>query len=281
MSGAIVRVQSQEELELARWLARVDTLRGRVADLRAELETLRDALGRFETEYHARVGARFVELDRVRLQIAEYEGRLARLVAEAAADPERVAREVDDDLAARRAEVDAEEEEIRRYQRAYRQDQEQAPPDGEVDGELRRLYRDLAKRHHPDLARTEEDRRRREAIMLRVNAAYRARDLAALRALGQEVEVEDPTFTLRPIRERLAWAMREVERLDTLLAGLADELGAARRSETHRLWVRQEAGEGVVEALEADLGEELTRGRERLAELADLYRRVVARQDAA
>jgi hypothetical protein len=281
VSGAIVRVQSPEEFELARWLARVETLRGRVADLRTELETLRAVLGRFETEYHARVGIRFVELDRVRLQIAEYEGRLARLAAEAAADPERIARDIDEDLAARRAEIDAEEEEIRRFQRAYREDQAVPAPDTEDAEELRRLYRALAKRHHPDLARTDDERRRREAIMLRVNAAYHARDLVALRALAQEVEIEDPAFALRPIRERLGWAMREVERLDTLLAELAEELTAARRSETHRLWLRQEAGEGVVEALEADLGEELARGRERLAELAELFRRVVARRDAA
>lgn len=43
-----------------------------------------------------------------------------------------------------------------------------------TDDEIRSQYRELAKRHHPDRAKNEADRQRREARMRDLNAAYAA-----------------------------------------------------------------------------------------------------------
>ena len=60
MSHAIVRAQTPEEREYARYLAEIEARKRRAADLQAEFETLRLALGRFKAEYYARVGVLFV-----------------------------------------------------------------------------------------------------------------------------------------------------------------------------------------------------------------------------
>jgi len=280
MSQAIVQTQTPEEREYARYLAEVEARKRRSADLRTELEALRVGLARFEAEYHARVGALFVELDRARLAADEYERRIARLDADPAADPDRVEEEVRREFAGRREEVRNEEEETRRYEQAFERERERPRLDEAGEDEAARLYRELARRFHPDLARTAEERRRREPLMQQVNAAFRERDLAALRTLGSEVGADDPAFEARGIGEKLVWAIREVARLDGVVAGLEGELTAMRAADSFALWQRQETGERVVERLEDDLQRDVAAARDRLAELIATYRHLLDRREA-
>ncbi|TXS37013.1 J domain-containing protein [Streptomyces sp. OR43] len=52
--------------------------------------------------------------------------------------------------------------------------------------EARKLYRELARKAHPDLAQDEKERARRDEFITRVNAAYGRGDEALLRELAQE-----------------------------------------------------------------------------------------------
>ena len=278
MSQSVVRVETPEEREYARYQRDVESRQHRIADLTAELDSLKVTLARFEAEYHARIGLLFVELDRVRLAIAEYERRIARLRAEANADPSEVERDVGQEFGSRREEVRGEEEDARRYERIHRREQERPQLDTQAQDEIRRLYRDLARRHHPDLARTDEERRQCEPLMQRVNAAMRERDVAALRDLFRQAEVTDPAFEARTIGEKLVWAIQEVARLDDVIAGLEADLAAARESETHQLWCREQNGEHVLQVLEADLTAQIATERDRLAELIATYRHLVDRR---
>ncbi len=272
MSGALVRVLGAEERAYEQHLVQIEDLRRCVVELQLELEGLRLAMGRFEAEYHARVGALFVELDRLRLAIAEYERRILRLRAEPSADSTKIEEEIRVEFHDRHEEVRSAEEEARRHERAYQEEANRPDLDEPAAEDLRGVYRELAKRYHPDLARTDEERSRREDVMRRVNAAFKRGDIAALRTIEQEAAAEDPTFETRPITEKLAWAAREVTRLGRVLAYLGDELAAVRQTDTFRLWRRQDAGEGVVEALELDLREEIDNARDRMDELASIHR---------
>ncbi len=277
MSHAIVRAETPEEREYARYLAEIEARRHYAAEIQAELEALNVALGRFEAEYHARVGVLFVELDRVQLAIHEYERRITHLQTDPTADPTEVERDVGAAFAGRREDVRHGEEETRRYEQAFQRERERPRLDPGTEQEVQRLYRELARRFHPDLARTTKERRQREPLMQRVNEAMRARDLTALQGLAREAEVADPAFEARPIGEKLVWAIREVARLDGVIAGLEAELAVVRASDTHGLWTRQEAGERVLEALEADLTDEVAAVRDQLAELIVTYRRLLDR----
>ena len=278
MSQAIVSTQTPEEREYGRYLAEVERRKRRAASLQADLEALTVALARFEAEYHHRVGALFVELDRARLAADEYERRIARLHADPSADTNRIEEDVRAEFDGRREEVRHEEEETRRYERAFAREQERPRLDAAAADEVVRLFRELARRYHPDLARTEEERRRREPLMQRVNAAFRDRDLIGLRTLAQEVEADDPAFEARSLGEKLVWAIREVARLDEVIVAVEAELAAVHASDTHALWQRQEMGNRVVEELEADLAAELATTRDRLAELIATYRHLLDRR---
>lgn len=277
---SLVRVQAPEEREYGRRLRQIAARRRRLEVLQTEVAVLREGLGRFQVTCDARVGDLVAELRRVRRAVAEYERRLERLLfaVGAAALPE-------------------DEEEPVPFARAGAEpapgaDAESPPPeerprpprlDESTEAELKRLYFDLAKRCHPDFARDDAERGRREGLMARINDAFRARDLPALAELGREADAADPDFGARPPRERLAWAEAEVARLDELLAGLKEEAAALRRGDLHRLWSRyQERGSRVLDVLEDDLEARLVAEGRRLDRLIAAYRRTRdERRDAA
>ncbi|RSS84476.1 hypothetical protein [Streptomyces sp. WAC06614] len=91
--------------------------------------------------------------------------------------------------------------------------------------EVRKLYRDLVRRAHPDLARDEAERGRRDAFIARANEAYARGDEQQLRALAEEwaagplPEAAGPTGS-EELYARLEWLSRRKE----LLALVAREL---------------------------------------------------------
>lgn len=56
--------------------------------------------------------------------------------------------------------------------------------DTDYENKIRELFRNLAKRFHPDLAGDDVDREKREKIMAQINNAYSSRDLKTLQSLA-------------------------------------------------------------------------------------------------
>jgi hypothetical protein len=108
---------------------------------------------------------------------------------------------------------------------------------------LQRLYRDLARRAHPDFTQDPREKERRNAFITRVNDAYRRADLYDLQRLAEEwtvISANGPELGTEErqlwLRQRLIWlrartAEARVER-DTLLSSplgqVLAEFGAQR-----------------------------------------------------
>lgn len=91
--------------------------------------------------------------------------------------------------------------------------------------EVRRLYRELVRKAHPDLAQDEAERERRDAFIARVNAAYGRGEEQLLRELAEEWAAGPAPEAARPseseeLYARLEWLARRKE----LLALVAKEL---------------------------------------------------------
>ena len=273
MTRAIVRVTSEEERALATALLVLTIRQRRAANLQAELASVSQGLERFAAECQLRLATLFAELEHLRDAIDLCERRIARLRGQArpsqqpAPEPEPEA-EAGADEADWEAGPDAGQ-----FRRRRAEAQPRLPEDPETAAELKRLYLDLARRHHPDLATDEADRARRQELMLRVNAAFAARDLDALRALAREAEAAAPA-PLRSAAERLAWTRREIYRLEGMIADLCGQLNDLRLSETGRLHARSEAGEQILDEVAADLRREIGRQRLRLGDLTTLQERL-------
>lgn len=267
----MVRTETPEEREYARYLTEIDARKRKVADLQTDLQLLKEKLGQFNAEYHTRVGTLFVELDKIELSIREYEYRIDRLQSDPNLNPEVLEREARDRFTDQREDVLRDEEETQRHRKAYRDDLHRTELDEHSELRLKTLFRDLAKRFHPDLARTDAERQQREAIMKRVNAAFHERNIKGLESISAETAFEDAAFEARPIGEKLIWAIREVSRLDDLIASMREEHQALIESDLARLWQRREDGDQVIERLERAATLDVEEALQRLQEAKDRF----------
>lgn len=277
MAQAIVRTQTPEEREYARYLGEIEVRKRRVAELQTERELLREDLGRFDAEYHVRVGTLFVELDRIQLSINEYEFRIARLSANPDIPNDEMEEETRTRFSGQRDEIHHDEEETRRYQHAFQEDRQRPHLDDASETVLKSLYRELAKRFHPDLARTDLERQQREAVMKRINSAFHDRDVDNLQSLRNETEIEDASFESRSIGEKLVWAIREMNRLDDLIVSISSDIATLRTSDLASLWQRHQQGEGVLEKLERDLNRRIESNRQTLQQLINEFQNLTRR----
>jgi hypothetical protein len=93
--------------------------------------------------------------------------------------------------------------------------------------EAQRLYRELARKAHPDLAQDEAEKERRSAFIARVNEAYAYADEELLRALGEEWDAgpapeEELPNEAEVLYARLEWLAERKEKLAATAAELGD-----------------------------------------------------------
>ncbi|WP_240796399.1 J domain-containing protein [Streptomyces sp. RFCAC02] len=102
----------------------------------------------------------------------------------------------------------------------------QRPPRVRPSDEARRLYRELVRRCHPDLATDANERDRRDAFVARVNQAYARGDEAALRELADEWErgpaPEPGRMPADELYARLEWLAARKDLLADAVAALED-----------------------------------------------------------
>ncbi|GAA4911249.1 hypothetical protein ACFPM3_10580 [Streptomyces coeruleoprunus] len=101
----------------------------------------------------------------------------------------------------------------------------QAPRRVRPSDEARKLYRELARKAHPDLVTDEAERKRREDFLARVNAVYALGDETRLRELSEEwaagpAPAEPEAGESEELYARLEWLAQRKE----LLALVAREL---------------------------------------------------------
>ncbi|MFD6885824.1 J domain-containing protein [Streptomyces sp. NPDC059957] len=93
--------------------------------------------------------------------------------------------------------------------------------------EVRRLYRELVRKAHPDLAQDEAERERRDEFIARVNAAYGRGEEQVLRELAQEwaegpAPAEPRLSESEELYERLEWLSRRKELLSVVARDLEE-----------------------------------------------------------
>ncbi|MFF7192427.1 hypothetical protein ACFZAM_01710 [Streptomyces sp. NPDC008079] len=134
--------------------------------------------------------------------------------------------------------------------------------------EAQRLYRELARKAHPDLAQDEKEKERRSAFIARVNEAYAYADEDALRALSAEwdagpVADEELPSEAEVLYARLEWLAERKEKL----AAIAVELDESAIGQMMKL------SPDDPDALLNEIAEQLlTQVAQREARLAELVR---------
>jgi DnaJ-class molecular chaperone len=136
---------------------------------------------------------------------------------------------------------------------------------------LKTLYRSLAKRFHPDLARDPEEKAWREERMAEVNAAYAELNMAALEAL---IDKEDwsPKPSVQSRDGEVAGLYSEITRLDKLIDELDRALRELINSDTVKLMLEvssaRREGWDLLGQMENDLMAQISSLQNQLAEFS-------------
>lgn len=246
-----------EEEELARLETRLAELKEQLADRELELATSRRRLLDFQLRYMAIVGKRLAELDRLEAQIA---------ALEAARDPSPEAEQEARASAAR----------ARQSSEALGDDpdalgQAAAEPQPEISEDLKKLYRQVAKAVHPDLAADDDDRALRGQLMAEANAAYQAGDVERLRAILEDWHSRPEAVSGDGVGAELVRVIRSIAAVETRLAELADEIVSCAEGSLADLnsdfLKAQEEGRDLLQEMADKLDQRIEAARGRLAEL--------------
>ncbi|MGW0465015.1 hypothetical protein ACWDX6_07040 [Streptomyces sp. NPDC003027] len=200
------------------------------------LETFRVEVENFSRLHHQKLGPMYTRLDELDARIAE--ARAAR-----SGDPEDLRRAQEaraavmpmpgvDELFHDWMDSDG----LSAEAAAMLTEQPVQPPKRVRPGEeARKLYRELVRKAHPDLAREDDERKRREEFITRVNAAYARGDAAMLRELSEEwaagpAPAEERLSESEELYARLEWLSQRKELLSVVARELEESaIGAMLR----------------------------------------------------
>lgn len=145
-----------------------------------------------------------------------------------------------------------------RYRRAAEAEQA-AKLTADQSSEIKHLYRQLARRFHPDFALDDADRDYRTAMMMAINTAYAAGDVEKLKELALEPDPQQREYTNQQLAEALLkeWdrCRRRMDEIDGELENLENHPSAQLMRQADRL---TQQGRDMLDELATDLGNKIT-----------------------
>jgi DnaJ-domain-containing protein 1 len=184
------------------------------------------------------------ELAALETELAQRELDLATLHAELHAF-ERKYQQV---IGIRYAELDRIEAQITEYMAYLESSQDFRPSDS-----LKKLYREVAKQVHPDLATDEADRTRRQELMVAANQAYEDADEERLREILHKWQSSPESVKGEGIGVELIRLLRQVAQSRGRLKSIELEVEAVEQTELHQLRKQVLAAEQVGKDLFSEM----------------------------
>lgn len=256
MTRACTTPEGQHLVEQEELLAELTDV---LATKETEFATIGAEFARFRTQFLRRIAPLYAELDGI-------ESEIARLLA------------AEEHTAAAQSKA---AEAAARFDESTEALMEAGDPDAGApaekmtpigpDPELRALYREAAKKIHPDLAGDDEELARRTALMAALNAAYEAGDVEALQRIldGEATRPEaivgdDIASNLVRVIRKLAQVRGRLADLDSLIDAFEGDALFALFDQAREVW---QIGEDPLAEDEASLRRRIASAQARLATL--------------
>jgi len=218
MTTRITQITSPEVKELEKKKAELASLEARLAERELDLATLQAELRSFEGTYLRIVGSRLAELDEIEAQIAEAESRN---------------KPKDRETQQRASQARAQAQESARAVEAEQEAGKREP--FRPSENLKKLYREVAKRIHPDLATDESERKRRHELMTEANRAYEEGDAARLEAILRDWESSPESVKGEGPGPELIRVIRKIAQVENRLTTIDAEIARLEESDLYDL----------------------------------------------
>jgi hypothetical protein len=221
MTAEIILQQTPDSAALLDKREQLATVRTMLAERESELAQLRAQLKTFEGRYIRQVGILYAELDDLEARIAEREVDL-----------------YDSDSARRHAE-ETRQRAKETHDAAFgdaREAEEFDPPPS-----LKTLFRDVAKRIHPDFARDDAEQKHFTLLMARANQAYSRGDTETLQRLLDDHREINASIAGEGAAAELLRITRQIQHAERDIATLAAEWHTLLAGEIAQLYLDAEA----------------------------------------
>jgi hypothetical protein len=238
---SIATTLKPEDEELARKQLELAGLQSELAERELFLATLQYELSAFERLYLKIVGSRYAELDEIEAQVAE-----------------RIAREQTNNKEAQESAKQARAR-ATESRSTVEADNTKNLPKGLPSQDLKNLYREAAKRMHPDLSSDSEDRKMRHRFMSEANQAYQMGDLNRLRQILEEYESSPDAVKGDGVGVELVRVIRKITQVTKRLKEIEIKIEALSASDIAKLKTKAEEYEKQGRDLLAEMAEQLKR----------------------
>ena len=105
---------------------------------------------------------------------------------------------------------------------------------------LKKLFREVAKLIHPDLATNDADRARRQKLMAEANRAYEDGDEVRLQAILTEWETSPESVEGEGVGPELTRVIRKISQIQRRFVEIEAEMQQLKTSDPYQLWSRTE-----------------------------------------
>jgi hypothetical protein len=252
MAGQIVKKLTPEEEELLRKREELASVRAALAERELELADLHAQLRSFEGRYLRQVGVLYAELDDWEAKIAELEATL-RPSATANQQAQETRKRAEETHEATHGEASK-------------------ARDFQPSADLKSLFREAAKRLHPDFSKDEADRLLRTRLMAQANAAYSHGDAETLQRILDEFGNSPESVQGEGIGAELARIIRQIHQARKNIAAIENELSSLRVSEIAQLKrdveIAQQDDRDLLAELAADVHERIADAKKKHETLA-------------
>jgi len=232
--------------------AELKVLETALAEEELALTTLLAELAVFQARYFREVGVLYAELD-------EWNARIAEFLAQRDGSRE-------DRSAAYEARIQAE-----KSARAVRTEMP-LPPKFKPSLSLKCLYREVARKVHPDLATDEDDRCKREQLMAEANMAYQRGDAEALKRILDRYESREEGTRSTDLTAEVESLLRLIARIRSRLSQIDQQIANFQVSHLAELKNRADAAENegriLLTEMAADLRKRVAAARLRFESLS-------------
>jgi len=218
-ASGLVLNQLSEEQALRKRREELAELESKVAERESELANLQSGLRAFEGRYLSVVGERYDELAEIEKEIAKAQGL-----------------EIDDEDS-----ISLADDEVGCGQNRFHSDR------------LKKLYREVARKFHPDLSSCPEERQHRHQLMVEINRAYEAGAEDRLQELSEAGASSESVEIGGAISAEMILLVRRVAEAKHRLAKIESGIEEIAASEIYKLKLRVENAEAMGLDLFADL----------------------------
>jgi|SRR6185369_16868810 len=211
---SIIPSSKKEELKKNRLRAVIQKKRALLQTLVVKTEMLRINLEMAKQEYMVKVGNLFLKDSHLDLEIIRLKN-LLHLMKEGLSYDEAVAK-VTQTYYAQQLELELEQKRMQEEEALFQKREEQF---SKVTGDIKKVWKKLIAKFHPDLVQDPQEKQKRDTIMKQINRAYQEGDYDKLVKI-QEEQVADHELTVDNLEEILIKVLNEIMQQNTEYADL-------------------------------------------------------------